>query len=201
MSKKRFGQSEISIPGFRSRPSVIGKLIGKDFSPAVFDDPEMRDANLAYYVGDKRTIIDVVPALGKVLQHLPNGKILFFHCIKDSLTKDDICNFFNEVCVDVPFKLKPNGIATIQTRKTLLSTYTPYAKDTGINKITLTLSSPDLELFFDNYYGYDIEWQGGFMFQAKQGREITPEQASKMTTDECIEYDGVGSYFYEYVKN
>lgn len=98
------------------------------------------------------------------------------------------------------FKLKPNGIATIQTRKTLLSTYTPYAKDTGINKITLTLSSPDLELFFDNYYVYDIEWQGGYMFQAKQGREITPEEASKLTTDECIEYDGVGSYFYEYVK-
>lgn len=98
------------------------------------------------------------------------------------------------------FKLKPNGIAMISTKKTFIRSENLYLEDSGINKQVLTLASPDLELFFANYDVYDIEWLGGFKFMAKQGRELTPQEASKMSVDECIEADGKGSYFYEYIK-
>lgn len=98
------------------------------------------------------------------------------------------------------FKLKPNGIAMISTKKTFVKTENLYLESSGITKQVLTLANPDLELFFENYDVFDIEWLGGFKFQAMQGREITPQEASAMTVDECIEADGKGSYFYEYIK-
>lgn len=98
------------------------------------------------------------------------------------------------------FKLKPNGIAMISAKKTFLSTDSLYVESSGIDRQTLTLANPDLELFFDNYEVYDIEWIGGFKFMSMQGRELTPEEASTMSVDECIEEDGKGSYFYEYIK-
>lgn len=98
------------------------------------------------------------------------------------------------------FKLKPNGIAMIATRKVFVSSDNLYIESSGITKQELTLANPDLELFFENYYVWDIEWLSGFKFRAMQGRELTPEEASKMTVDECIEEDGKGSYFYTYIK-
>ena len=98
------------------------------------------------------------------------------------------------------FKVKPNGIPTIATRKTYMLNDNAYISDSQGKQWELILSSPDLELFFDNYEVLDIEYRGGFMFQAMQGREISPEEASKMTVDEIIEEDGKGSYFYEYIK-
>lgn len=98
------------------------------------------------------------------------------------------------------FRLKENGIAMIPSKKIFLSTDNAYIECSDINAYELTLSNPDLELFFDNYEVWDIEYHGGFMFQAKQGRELTPQEASNLTVDECIELDGIGSYFYEYIK-
>lgn len=49
--------------GFKTVPSRIGQIIGHDFSPAVFNNKKMRAAFLSYYVGDKRTIVMVVPKL------------------------------------------------------------------------------------------------------------------------------------------
>lgn len=98
------------------------------------------------------------------------------------------------------FKLKKNGIAMISTKKTFIKSENLYLENSGITKQVLTLANPDLELFFDNYEVFDIEWLGGFKFQEMHGVEITAEQASKMTVDECIEEDGKGSYFYEYIK-
>lgn len=98
------------------------------------------------------------------------------------------------------FKLKPNGIAMIASRKVFVSSDNIYIESSGILKQDLTLSNPDLELFFENYNVWDIEWLGGFKFRAMQGREITPEEAKNMNVDECIEEDGKGSYFYEYIK-
>ena len=98
------------------------------------------------------------------------------------------------------FKLKPNGIATIATKKVFKVTENLYIKDSGNKEWELTLASPDLELFLANYDIWSVEWKGGVMFQAMQGKEITPEEASKMTVDEVIEEDGKGSYFYNYIK-
>lgn len=98
------------------------------------------------------------------------------------------------------FRLKPKGIAMIATRRVFMNTDDLYIDSSGSTRQTLTLASPDLELFFNNYEVWDIEWLGGYKFKAMQGREITPEEASQMSLDECIEADGQGSYFYPYIK-
>lgn len=125
-----------SAIGLKAVPSKIGQLIGHDFSPAVYNDEKMRAANLAYYVGDRRTILMVAPNLKSILDQLPNGKILFFHCKEGSLTKDEICDFFNKVCPLVPFKISPDELYELGT--------IPYSRgvDNGHNH---------------TYYGYELE--------------------------------------------
>lgn len=98
------------------------------------------------------------------------------------------------------FSLKKDGIAMIASRRAFINKDNVYIKDSSMTVRELTLSSPDFELFFDNYEVWNIEWCGGFMFQAMKGYEVTPEEASKLTVDEVIELDGKGSYFYEYIK-
>ena len=98
------------------------------------------------------------------------------------------------------FACKEDGIPMISSKKAFISKENIYIKYSYDMKRELILSSPDLELFFDNYDVWDIEWLGGVMFTAMKGVEITPEQASTMTVDEVIEQDGQGSYFYDYVK-
>lgn len=98
------------------------------------------------------------------------------------------------------FSLKKGGIAMIASRKVFVASENAYIENSGISKYELTLANPDLELFFANYDVWDIEWQGGFMFKAMQGREITPQEAKQMSVEEVIEEDGKGSYFYNYVK-
>jgi hypothetical protein len=116
----------------------------------------MMEADLAYYVGDKRTVIDVVPQLIKVLKDLPDGKILFFHCVKGSITKEELCNFFNEVCVDVPFKLTPNELYEIGT--------IPYSH--GINKATDSEDAVE-----HTYYGFELnKYEGDIKSVAKQDK-------------------------------
>lgn len=99
------------------------------------------------------------------------------------------------------FSLKPKGIATIATRKTYIANSDSiYVSSSQGKQWELTLANPDLELFLANYDIWNVEWRGGYMFQAMQGREITPIEANNMTVDEVIEEDGKGSYFYGYIK-
>lgn len=98
------------------------------------------------------------------------------------------------------YKLKKNGIAMIATRRAFLNKENSYSTSSDNNVIELTLANPDLELFFDNYDVYNIEYVGGFKFQARSGYEVTPEEAESLSVDEVIEKDGKGSYFYEYIK-
>ena len=100
-------------------PSKIGQLIGRDFSPAVFKDSKMKSANLSYLVGDAMTFIKILskgknpPIVDDLKKILPKGLILFFHCSEDALTKEEIVDFFNKVCVNVPFKLSVDQLKEI----------------------------------------------------------------------------------------
>ena len=98
------------------------------------------------------------------------------------------------------FQLKPNGIATIATRKTYVQGDNIYLTSSQGKQWELTLANPDLELFLSNYDIWNVEYRGGYMFQAMQGEEISPEQASYMSVDDIISEDGKGSYFYNYIK-
>lgn len=100
-------------------PSKIGQLIGRDFSPAVFRNPKMKAASLSYLVGDVMTFIKILskgkkaPIVDDIKKILPRGLILFFHCGEGELTKEEIVDFFNDVCVNVPFRLSPNQMKEI----------------------------------------------------------------------------------------
>lgn len=98
------------------------------------------------------------------------------------------------------FELKENGIPTIQSKSFFKNSDTLYLRSSGLKIFELTLTNLDIELLFDNYYVYDIEYEGGYMFMTKKGVEITPEQAKQLTVDEIIDQDGKGSYYYEYIK-
>lgn len=134
-TKKNVGFTNMGS-GFRTVASNIGQLIGRDFSPAVFNDQKMREADLSYYVGNKRTILMVAPKLESILDQLPSGKILFFHCKENSLKKEEICDFFNRVCTNVPFKIEPNDLYELGT--------IPYNRGIGIAGKKHT------------YYGFDL---------------------------------------------
>ena len=123
--------------GFRTVGSKIGQLIGRDFSPAVFADEKMRSASLSYYVGDRRTILMVAPQLASIIDQLPGGKILFFHCEDGSLTKKEICDFFNRVCTSVPFRIEPDELYQLGT--------IPYSRGIG--------RGGDMH----TYYGFDLD--------------------------------------------
>lgn len=112
-SKARITPPEESPNAGRAIGSNLGKTINRRFSPAVFADERMRKADLACYVGDLGTILQVNVSLRDKISELDNGKYVFFRCVRDSLTKEDICDFFNRVCTDVPFRIEPDEMMEI----------------------------------------------------------------------------------------
>lgn len=67
------------------------------------------------------------------------------------------------------FELKPGKIPTIQVKKTLFHSSTEYLTSSNYEQLPLTLTNVDLELFFENYEIYNIEYIGGWKFKASCG--------------------------------
>lgn len=63
------------------------------------------------------------------------------------------------------FKLKPNKIPCIQLKNMMGFIANEWLKDSKNELITLTLTSPDFELFMDHYYIEDMVYHGGFKFK------------------------------------
>lgn len=68
------------------------------------------------------------------------------------------------------FELKPEHIPTIQI-KTPSRYFNPveYTTTSGVEEIVLCLTSVDLELFFEQYDTYNVEYLGGWAFHAATG--------------------------------
>ena len=64
------------------------------------------------------------------------------------------------------FELKPNRIPTIQLKNSLSFMPTEYLTSSKGEDITLCLTSVDLELFFQQYDVYNIEWVCGWKFKS-----------------------------------
>lgn len=64
------------------------------------------------------------------------------------------------------FELKENHLPTIQVKNSKNFNGTEYLKNSNGEDVILCLTSVDLELFFINYYVYNIEYMGGYMFKA-----------------------------------
>lgn len=69
------------------------------------------------------------------------------------------------------FKLREEGIPMIQLRNSGFYGQHEYVRET-VEPTTLTLTSPDMELFFDNYDVDVQEWLGGFKFACMPGKEL-----------------------------
>lgn len=64
------------------------------------------------------------------------------------------------------FDLKKGKIPSIQIKNSLSFRPTEYIESSKGGFVTLTLTKPDLELFFKQYNVYYIKWEGGFKFKA-----------------------------------
>ena len=67
------------------------------------------------------------------------------------------------------FELKPNKIPSIQIKGSFSFRPNEYLESSNGELVCLVLTNPDLELFFEQYDVYDIQWQGGWKFQGMKG--------------------------------
>ena len=67
------------------------------------------------------------------------------------------------------FKLKPNKIPSIQLKSCMSFMPNEYIESSKDEIVTMTLASPDLELFFQQYDVTVIEWLGGWKFKKARG--------------------------------
>ena len=67
------------------------------------------------------------------------------------------------------FKVKPGKIPSIQVKSGSIFAPNEYIEDSGDDPITLTLTSPDLELFFEQYDVEVVRYGGGYKFKSAEG--------------------------------
>lgn len=67
------------------------------------------------------------------------------------------------------FELKPEKIPSIQLKHNASFMPTEYVKTSNGEIVTLTLTNPDLELFFEQYDVNVIKWHGGWKFKKAKG--------------------------------
>lgn len=67
------------------------------------------------------------------------------------------------------YELKPGKIPTIQIKNNLRFNPTEYSESSQGDIVTLTLTNVDLELFFDHYNVYDLNYHSGWQFKGLKG--------------------------------
>lgn len=67
------------------------------------------------------------------------------------------------------FKIKPDKIPSIQLKNNILFKANEYLESSDDEKITLSLTSPDFELFKEQYDFWDEVYHGGWMFKGAYG--------------------------------
>lgn len=67
------------------------------------------------------------------------------------------------------FEIKPDKIPSIQLKANPSFMPTEYIKSSNGEIVTLTLTNPDLELFFEQYDVKVIKWHGGWKFKKARG--------------------------------
>lgn len=67
------------------------------------------------------------------------------------------------------FELKENMIPTVQVKKTMFFSDNEYLSSSDGERITLTMTNVDYDLFMEHYEVYDVEYHNGYMFQSAVG--------------------------------
>lgn len=98
-------------------------------------------------------------------QPLPYGEGIFF---KGKYEPDKIYNLHIQMFT-CQFELKPGYIPTIQLKNNLAFVPTKYLESSDGEDVTLCLTNVDLELFFEHYNVYNIEYHSGWKFKSTVG--------------------------------
>ena len=115
----------------------------------------------------KGIVLDVNSLYPSVMydSYLPYGVPLFF---KGKYKPDELYTLYTQMfrCM---FKLKKGKIPTIQIKRSMFFSGNEYLTSSNGEEVTLCLNSVDLELFFEQYDVYNIEYISGWMFKATKG--------------------------------
>lgn len=98
-------------------------------------------------------------------QPLPYGEGIFF---KGKYEPDKIYNLHVQMFT-CQFELKPGYIPTIQLKNNLAFVPTQYLESSDGEDVTLCLTNVDMELFFEHYDVFNIEWHSGWKFKSTIG--------------------------------
>ena len=96
---------------------------------------------------------------------LPYGEPLFF---EGKYENDDVYPLYVQ-SITCKFELKPDKIPSIQIRNSLGFLPNEYVTSSHDSIITLCLTKPDIELFFEQYNVYDAIYNGGWKFREAKG--------------------------------
>lgn len=96
---------------------------------------------------------------------LPFGEGVFF----EGKYKHDSLYFLYVQMFTCQFELKEGYIPTIQLKNNLSFIPTQYLTSSDGQEVTLCLTSVDLELFFEHYNVYNIEYHSGWKFKGTTG--------------------------------
>lgn len=115
----------------------------------------------------KGLVLDVNSLYPSVMYHnyLPYGTPLYF---KGKYEPDDIYPLYTQMfrCM---FELKKGKIPTIQIKRSMFFSGNEYLTSSNGEEVVLCLNSVDMELFFEQYEVYNIEYLSGWMFKATKG--------------------------------
>lgn len=96
---------------------------------------------------------------------LPFGTPIFFY---GKYEKDDIYPLYTQM-IRCQFELKKGKLPMIQIKKSFFFSGTEYLTSSNYEQIPLCLNSVDLELFFENYDVYNLEYISGWKFKGATG--------------------------------
>ena len=96
---------------------------------------------------------------------LPFGEGVFF----EGQYKHDSLYFLYVQMFTCQFELKEGYIPTIQLKNNLSFVPTQYLTSSNGEEVTLCLTNVDLELFFEHYHVYNIEYHSGWKFKGTTG--------------------------------
>lgn len=103
------------------------------------------------------------PAMLK--KELPYGEPLFF---EGEYQKDPVYPLYVQA-ISCSFELRENKIPCIQMKNNLSFKPTEYVKSSHGEIVELSLTSPDLELFFEQYNIKNLKFLGGWKFSSSKG--------------------------------
>lgn len=157
--------------------SIVGlKKFDRDFPTPVYD----KDIRQAYKGGftylkpeysgvdvSEGLVLDVNSLYPYVMYErpLPYGEGVFF---TGKYKPDRLYNLYIQA-FGCRFDLKPGKIPTIQLKNTLAFMPTEYLTSSGCEYVNLCLTNVDLEIFFEHYEVFEIEYYNGWKFRSTTG--------------------------------